>query len=330
MYARGAMPQRSVSGILNTLLSAVGLAMSLILCGICSPVPVAAAPQAPDTAGREQTSFIIYLHPVATDVEILVDDLVISKTGSVFGVWCYQFNVTSFLDSKPRTVEIRTRLGNKDTAYCDAEVRKIEGNPAKTTPLAKKTIRAADLETWNKDLAALTIEIALPEKSTRPLWAEYNDVDLKPALRDTYVELMKETFTAMQQGDLESLMVLVGPALTNQAMMEGAPPDLLKQAMRSKLQRYCIPNIPVAATEQAFYDETYADRMAPLNFETLGYFCIKEPGREDTKGNLYSPEEQIRFYTKKNQLFVARVFISCTHDGSKKWFVSRFLFDRTE
>jgi len=324
------MLQSGVSGILNTLLSGAGLAMLLILCGMCSPVPVAAAPQAPDAAGREQTSFIVYLHPVATDVEILVDDLAIYKTGSVFGVWCYQFNVTSFLDSKPRTVEIRTRLGNKDAAYCDAEVRKIERNPAKTTLLAKKTIRAADLETWNKNLAALTIEIALPEKSTKPLWEEYIEADLKPAMRDTYVELMKETFTAMQQGDLESLMTLIGPALTNQAMMEGAPPDLLKQAIRSKLQRCCIPNISVAATERDFYDETYTDRMAPLNFETMGYFCIKEPGRENTKGNLYSPEEPIRFYTKKNQLFVARIFISCTHDGSKKWFVSRFLFDRTE
>ena len=293
-------------------------------------MPVEAASQAPDTAAREQTSFILYLHPVATYVEILVDYLVIYKTGSVFGVWCYQFNVTSFLDSKPRTVEIRTRLGNKDVSYCDAEVRKIEGNPAKTTLLAKKTIRAANLDTLNKDFSILTIEIALPEKSTRPLWAEYIDVDLKPVLRDTYVELMKEIFTAMQQGDLESLMALIGPALTNQAMMEGAPPDLLKQAMRSKLQRYCIPNIPVAATKRAFYDATYSDRMAPLNFETMGYFCIKESDREDTKGNLYSPEEPIRFYTKKNQLFVARIFISCTHDGSKKWFVSRFLFDRTE
>lgn len=314
--------------MLNTLLSGVGLAISLILCEICFPVPVAAA--APDAAGREQTSFIVYIHPVATNVEILVNDLVIYQTDSVFGVWCYQFNVTSFLDSKPRTLEIRTRLGNKDAAYCDVELRKTEGNPAKTTLLAKKTIRAADLEDWNKDLAALTIEIALPEKSTRPLWAEYIHADRKPALRDTYVELMKETFTAMQQGDIESLMALIGPALTNQAMMEGAPPDLLKQAMRSRLQRYCILNIPVAETEQDFYEKTYTDRMAPLNFEKMGYFCIQEPGRDDTKGNLYTPEKPIRFYTKKNQLFVARVFISCTHDGSKKWFVSRFLFDRTE
>ena len=325
------MLQNSVSGILKTLLSRVGLAMALILCGMCSPVPVDAAPQAPDAAGREQASFIVYLHPVWTNVEILVDDLVIYKTTSmVFGVWCYQFNVTSFLDSKPRTVEIRTRLNNPDVSYCDAEVRKIEGNPAKTTLLAKKTIRAADLDNLNKYYSILTIEIALPEKSIRPLWMECIDADLKPVLRDTYVELMKETFTAMQKGDLESLMALIGPALTNQAMMEGAPPDLLKQAMRSKLQRYCIPNIPVAATDRAFYDGAYTDRMAPFNFETMRYFRIKESGREDTKGNLYSPEEPIRFYTKKNQLFVARIFISCTHDESEKWFVSRFLFDRTE
>ncbi len=325
------MLQSSVSGIRKALLSKVVLAMSLILYGMCSPAPVEAAPQARDAAGREQASFIVYLHPVWTWVEILVDGLVIYKTdNSVFGVWCYQFNVTSFLDSKPRTVEIRTRLGNPDVSYCDAEVRKIEGTPAKTTLLAKKTIRGADLDNLNKYYSILTIEIALPEKSTPPLWAEYIDVDLKPVLRDTYVELMKEIFTAMQQGDLESLMALIGPALTNQAMMEGAPPDLLKQAMRSKLQRYCIPNIPVAETMRAFYDATYSDRMAPLNFETMGYFCIKESDREDTKGNLYSPEEPIQFYTKKNQLFVAGIFVSCTHDASKKWFVSRFLFDRTQ
>jgi hypothetical protein len=151
-----------------------------------------------------------------------------------------------------------------------------------------------------------------------------------PAVRDTYTGLMKEIFTAMQQCDFESLMVLINPALTNQAMMEGVAPDLFKQALRSKLMRYCIPNIPIAETEQAFYDETYTDRMAPLNFDTMRYFCIRNPGREDTKGNLYSPEEPIQFWTKKNHLFAARIFLSSTHDGKNKWYVSRFLFDRTE
>ena len=116
---------------------------------MCSHVPVEAATQAPDAAGREQTSYIVYLHPVATDVEILVDDLMIYKTGSVFGVWCYQFNVTSFLDTKPRTVEIRTRLGNKELAYCDVEVRKIAGNPAHDNSTGKKDdsgCRPGDLE----------------------------------------------------------------------------------------------------------------------------------------------------------------------------------------
>jgi len=254
-------------------------------------------------------------------VEILVDDLVVYKIS--YTDWFYQFNVTSFLDSKPRTVEIRAWFGN-DKSYCDAEVMKIEGTRAKTTLLAKKTIRAADLDNLNRYYSILTIEIALPEKSTRPLWAEHIGVDLKPVLRDTYVELMKEIFTAMQQGDVESLMALIGPALINQAMMEGAPPDLLKQAMRSKLQRYCIPNIPVET------QQNYHDCMPPLDFETMGYFRIKESNREDKKGNLYSPEEPIRFYTKKNQLFVARIFISCTHDESEKWFVSRFLFDQAD
>jgi hypothetical protein len=301
-----------------------------ILCGICSHLPVEAAKQAPGAAHREQTSIIVYLHPVATDVEILVDDLIIHKTDSVFGVWCYQFNLTSFLDIKPRTVEIKTRLGNKDSAYCDVEVRKIVGNPAKTTILAKKTIRAADLETWNKDLTVLTIDIALPGDSVRPLWVEHNNIDLKPVIRDTSIELVKEIFAAMQKCEFDSLMTLIDPALTNQAMMEGAPPDLFKQAMRRKLMRYCIPNIPVAQTMQDFYQETYTDRMAPLNFDKMYYSFIKDPNREDKKGNLYSPEEPIQFSTKKNHLFVARMFLSYTDDRKTKRYVSRFLFERTE
>jgi len=215
-------------------------------------------------------------------------------------------------------------------AYCDAEVRKIEGNPAKTTILAKKTIRAADLEVWNTDLTALTIDLALPAPSRRPLWMEYTDADLKPVARDTSNELLKEIFTAMQQCDFESLMPLIDPALTNQAIMEGVGPDLFKQAMRSKLKRYCIPNIPVAETTQDFYDKTYTDRMAPLDFDKMRYFYIKDPGRADRKGNLCVPEEPIQFYTKKNHLFAARIFLSCTDDGRKKWYVSRFLFDQAE
>ena len=324
------MPRSGVSTILNNRLLGVGRAVLLILCGICSHLPVEAAEKASGVTNREQTSIIVYLHPVATDVEILVDDLTIHKTDSVFGVWCYQFNLTSFLDTKPRTVEIKTRLGNKDSAYCDVEVRKILGNPAKTTILAKKTIRAADLETWNKDLTALTIDIALPENSVRPLWMEYNDVDLKPVIRDTSIELVKEIFTAMQQCDSESLMILIDTALTNQAMMEGVPPDLFKQAMRSKLMRYCIPNIPIAETMQDFYQETYTDRMAPLNFDKMYYSFIKDPSREDKKGNLDSPEEPIQFSTKKNHLFVARIFLSYTDERRNKRYVSRFLFERTE
>ncbi len=86
---------------------------------------------------------------------------------------------------------------------------------------------------------------------------EHNDAMLKPAVRDTYTELLKEIFTAMQKCDVEPLMALIDPALTNQAKMEGAPPDLFKQAMKGKLKRWCIPNISVAETTQAFYDETY-------------------------------------------------------------------------
>ena len=326
------MLRSGVSGILNTLLLGAMRAMPLILLGMFSQAPVEAATQAPDATGRAQASYIVYLHPVATDVEILVDDLMIYNTGSVFGVWYYQFNMTSFLDTKPQTVEIRTGLGNKEQAYCEVEVRKISGNPATTTVLAKKTIRGADLETWTSiPITAVTIDLALPGNSTRPLWMEHNDAVLKPAVRDTSAGLLKDIFTAMQKCDVEPLMALIDPALTNQAKMEGAPPDLFKQAMRGKLKRWCIPNISVAETQEAFHDATYTDRMAPLNFEKLQYACIKDPSREDTKGNLYLPEEPIQFYTKKNHLFAARIFLSCTSDDrSKKWYVSRFLFDRTE
>lgn len=325
------MLRSEMSGILNNLLLGVGWAMSLILCEMCSYLPVDAARQAPDAVNREQTSIIVYLHPVASDSEIRVNDLPVFTTGSVFGVWCYQFNLTSFLDTKPQTVEIRTGLGNKEQAYCEVEVRKISGNPATTTVLAQKTIRGADLETWTSiPITAVTIDLALPGNSTRPLWMEHNDAMLKPAVRDTYTELLKEIFTAMQKCDVEPIMALIGPALTNQAMMEGAPPDLFKQAMRGKLKRWCIPNISVAETQEAFHDATYSNRMAPLNFEKLHYFCIKDPSRADKKGNLYVPEEPIQFYTKKNHLFAARVFLSSTDDEEKKWYVSRFLFDRTE
>ena len=326
------MLRSGVSGILTTLLLGARRAMPLILLGMCSRVPVEAATQAPDADGWDQTSYIVYLHPVASDAEIRVNDLPVFTTGSVFGSWCYQFNVTSFLDTKPRTVEIRTGLGNKEQAYCEVEVREISGNPAKTTILAKKTIRGADLETWTAiPITAVTIDLALPGNSTRPLWMEHNDAVLKPAVRDTSAGLLKEIFTAMQKCDVEPLMALIDPALTNQAKMEGAPPDLFKQAVRGKLKRWCIPNISVAETQEAFHDATYTDRMAPLNFEKLQYACIKDPSSEDTKGNLYLPEEPIQFYTKKNHLFAARIFLSCTsNDRSKKWYVSRFLFDRAE
>jgi len=124
-------------------------------------------------------------------------------------------------------------------------------------------------------------------------------------------------------------MVLIDPALTNQAMMEGVPPDLFKQAMRSKFMRYCIPNIPIAETMEAFYDKTYTDRMAPLNFDIIHYFFIKDPNREDKKGNLYSPEEPIQFWTKKIISLLPGFFFPALMIG-KKWYVSRFLFDQTE
>jgi hypothetical protein len=325
------MTSSGVPTISNHRLLGMGQVVLSILCAICFRLSVEAAEQTPSAADRDQTSIIVYLHPVATRVKILVDDLTIHETSHVFGVWCYQFNLTSLLDTKPQTVEIKTQLGNKESAYCDIQVRKIAGNPAKTTILAEKTIRAADLETWHNYLTALTINIALPENSVRPLWVEYyNDVDLKPVIRDTSIELVKEIFAAIQKCDFDSLMTLINPALTNQAMMEGTPPDLLKQAMRRKLMRYCIPNIPIDETMRVFYNRNYTDHMAPLNFNKMYYSFIKDPSREDKKGNLYSPEEVIQFSTKDNHLFVARVFLSYIDDRRNKRYVSRFLFEQTE
>ncbi len=324
------MARSGVSTVPNDRVLGMIRATLFILCAVCFRLQVEAPAQTPAEANREQTSIIVYLHPVATDVKILVDDLLVHETGSVFGVWCYQFNLTSFLDAKSRTVEIRTQLGNKESAYCDIEVRKIVGNPPKTTILAAKTIRAADLEHWNNYLTALAIDIALPRESVRPLWVEHNHVDLKPVVRDTSIELVKEIFTAMQKCDFDSLMTLIDPALTNQAMMEGVPPDLLKQAMRRKLMRYSIANIPVAETMRVFYDAAYTDRMAPLNFNKMTYSFLKDPSREDKKGNLYSPEEPIQFSRKDNNLFVARIFLSYTDDRRDKRYVSRFLFECIE
>ena len=324
------MLRSQVLGSLNTVLAGVGQAMLFILCGMYSHFTAEAAGQAPSAERPEQTSFIVYLHPVASDMEILVNGLPVYQTGSVFGVWCYQFNVTSFLDTKPKRVEIRTQPGNNDAAYCDVEVWKIAGTQATPTILAKKTLRAADLEDWNKWLTVVTLDLALPEQSPRPLWVETLDTDLGPVFRDTPAALLKEVFTALQRGDVESLMALIDPALTNQAMMEGAPSDLLKQAMRSKLLRYCIPNIHVTETLQDFRDQNYTDRMAPLDVQNLRYACMKEPGSEDKNGNIYLPVEPIQFLTKKNRLFAARVFLSCTNDESNRWYVSRFFFDRVE
>ena len=125
-------------------------------------------------------------------------------------------------------------------------------------------------------------------------------------------------------------MTLIDPALTNQAMMEGIPPDLFKQAMRNKLMRYCIPNIPVAETMEDFYRLRYNDRMALPNFETLTYSFMKDPGREDNRGDVSCPDEPILFATKNNNYYVARIFLSYTDDSRNKRYVSRFLFERTE
>jgi len=43
---------------------------------------------------------------------------------------------------------------------------------------------------------------------------------------------VKEVFSAFQKGDFDSLMRLTDVALTDQALMEGVSPGLLKQAIR--------------------------------------------------------------------------------------------------
>lgn len=228
------IPNNRTKGMVHLVIS--------ILCMIYSRLPVEALEQTPGSANQAQTSIIVYLHPVATDVEIMVDDLLTFNTGSVFGVWCYQANLTSFLEAKPRTVHIKTRLKDRESSYCDIEVRKITaGDIAKTLILVEKTIRVADMEALNKKpteyLTALTIDIALSESTIRPLWDETDGVDLKPVIRDTSIGLVQEIYSAMQKCDFHSMMKLIDPALTNQAIMEVIPPEIFKQAMRNKLMR---------------------------------------------------------------------------------------------
>jgi len=297
-----------------------GLLTLFFFCVLWGHIPAAAA----------KPSIIVYLHPVGTDVAVLVDDLPIHKTDTVFGTWCYQFNLTSFLDTTPRTVTIRTRLNKKDLSYCEIEVRQISGDPSEIIILAEKTIRPADLSTLYAYETALTLEVALPQGSVRPIWAENGGGGLTTEARSTPLELVKEIYTALQKGDVDSLMPLIDPALTDQARMEGAPPDLFKAAMRRKLQQYLIPGIPVAGTMDAFSKETFADLMAPLNVDKLRYYFMKDPAREDKQGNLYSPEEPIQFLTRENHIFAARIFFSYTDARRDRQYVSRFLFEQTK
>jgi hypothetical protein len=277
-----------------------------------------------------QRQIVVYVHTVATTVTVTVDGLTIHRTGQPFGVWNYQFNLSSWLDTEPHTLAVLVHFGNAETAYCTIEVRSAPaGDPAAGTILAKKTVRAREADHWNRTTSVVSLEIARPAGNVRPLWFDHDQADLQAVTRDRSEELVKEVFDALRSCNLDALMTLVDPALTNQALMEGADPELVKQTTRARLRRDCIPGIAVAKTRPDFHQAAYEDVLAPLDFGKLVYKFTRDETRSDRRGSLFTPTEPIVFKTKDNREFVAGLFLSYTDDKRNRRFVSRFLFERS-
>jgi hypothetical protein len=284
-----------------------------------------------ETPPDQQEVVIVYVHAVATRVSVVLDGLTIHRTESVFGVWNYQFNLSSWLDTEPHTLAVEARLGNKDSAYCSIEVRAgPSGDPATARMLAEKTLRGSDTEHWNRANTVVSLEIARPPRSIRPLWVEREGANLQGVSQSRSAALVKELFDSLRQCDLETLLGLIGPALANQAAMEGAEPELVRQTTLARLQRDCIPGIAVAESRQAFLGASYQTLMAPLDFDDMTYRFIRDESREDGRGNLFTPTEPIRFKNAANQEYVVRPFLSYTDDRRSRRFVSRFLFERAQ
>jgi len=307
-------------------LRAAGLLLLSIGCSVS--VRAGSEPQ-PVTAARGQV--IVYVHPVATTVSVAVDDLTVYETDSAaFGVWDYQFNLSSWLDVEPHRLAIRARFGNPDRAYCRFEVRTGDpASPADATVLAGKTVRASDVEKWSRQQTLLSMDIARPDGSVRPLWADPSQVDLRAVTRSRSVDLVRSLFDALQGCRLDPLLALVEPALANQALMEGAPPELVTQGLRALLERDCIPGVAVAKTRGSFLQSTYEDLIAPLAFEKLIFSFSRDESRQDKRGNLFTLKDPILIKTSDNRQFAARPYLSYVDGERNRRFVSRFIFERT-
>ena len=308
-----------LSGVLGLLVS--GLASNL------------AAQGQPPLSSTNQEQIIVYVYTLATTVSISVDGLTIYRTDSYShqGLWNHQFNLSSWLDTETQTFTVKARFANKNAAYFTLEVRSAPaGTPAKATILAKKTIRASEVEINGRNaVTVLSLDIARSKGNVRPLLADHSQVDLRSVTRKKSVDLVKEIFDALQGCNLDSLMALIDPALTNQALMEGAPPELVRQITLDRLKRDCVPGINVAETMDAYYKTANEDVMAPLNFKKMVYKFSRDESRKDKRGNLYTPKHTIKFKTRGRRGFVARPYLSYTDDKRNRRFVSRFVFEAT-
>lgn len=314
---------------------AVPRVLGLWLAAVLALLPIGIAPNLAaqeKPAGPTQEQIIVYVHTVATSVSIAVNDLTIYKTESVFGVWNYQFNISSWLDTEPQTLTVKANFGNRDKAYCTVEVRRVPvAKPAVATVLAEKMMRGNEVEKkGNRTVSVISLDITRPKDNVRPLWADHSQVDLRAVTRKQSVDLVQEVFEALQSCNLEMLKTLIDPALNNQALMEGADPELVKQSFLALLKRDCIPRITVAETMDAYYKTAYEDVMAPLDFEKMIYKFSLDESREDKRGNLYTPKKPITIKNRYNEKFVARPFLSYTDDKRNRRFISRFVFQRTQ
>lgn len=307
------------------------LVAAVLLAGAAAPSAGAATPipaeASTDTARYEHV--VVYVHAVASTVSVELDGLPIRSTDQVFGVWNYQFNLSSWLDTEPQTVEVVARLGNPQGAYCTVEVRASSAGGADAAQiLARKTLHGNEVENWARANPVVSLRLARPAGTVRPLWADHRQVDLRAVTRNRTADLVREVFGAARSCDLDTLMSLVEPALANQALMEGARPELVEYATRALLRRDCIPRIAVAKTRRAFRDASYEDVMAPLDFRKLLYKFLQDPSRSDGRGNLYTPKDPILIKTRDNREFLVQPFFSYTDETRERRFISRFVFER--
>ncbi len=288
------------------------------------------AQQVSQIDNTEQDYVIAFIHPIASQARILINDLAVWDTDMVFGVWVYQVNLTPWLDTKPSKVEIQVWLGNEKQAYCKAELISGKGSLDKAKILQKISFNAADAEgnKWNRYNTIIKHELSRPKGSIRPIWTAPHEHQLGHVIRSNSVDLVREVQNSLQTGSISDLMPLITPALTNQAVMEGASPELLIHSMENFLKKNCIPNIKMAETRRDYYKSNYKNAMAPIDYKDLTYRFAKTDSGE--RGNLYTPSQTIEFSTKDNRKFKASVFLSYTDENRNKRFISRFFFDRTE